>query len=251
VTTDGRGAPEFDVLRAGMRQMADDLEAGRRAALEAERLAALRESARQVAHELKNPLTPIRFAVARLKREAPASLSDTVDVLEIESARLEAMAKSFAQFGRLPEGPPSDIDIGDMLRAAVRTSVPPHLTAAVVVEGEVPLLHGNHDALSRAVANVLLNAVDACGTSGTITATVRRAADGGTVIAIADTGTGIPADKLASIWTPYVTSKAGGTGLGLAIVQQTVLAHGGRVDASSAVGMGTEIRLHFPAPAPA
>ncbi len=250
-TTDGRGAPEFDVLRTGMRQMADDLEAGRRAALEAERLAALRESARQVAHELKNPLTPIRFAVSRLKREAPPSLSDTVEVLEIESARLEAMAKSFAQFGRLPEGPPSDIDVGDMLRAAVRTAVPPHLTATVLVEDDVPLLHGNHDALSRAVANVLLNAVDACGASGTITAAARRSADGGTVIAIADTGSGIPADKLASIWTPYVTSKAGGTGLGLAIVQQTVLAHGGRVDASSAVGSGTEIRLHFPAPAPA
>ena len=88
-----------------MREMAGELELGRARALEAERAAALRESARQVAHELKNPLTPIRFAVARLRRDAPPELAETVDVLAIESQRLEEMARSFAQFGRLPEGP--------------------------------------------------------------------------------------------------------------------------------------------------
>ena len=93
------------MLRDGMRQMATDVEAGRARAVEAERLAAFRESARQVAHELKNPLTPIRFAVDRLKRGVPPELADTVEVLSTESARLEAMARSFAQFGRLPEGP--------------------------------------------------------------------------------------------------------------------------------------------------
>ena len=64
---------------------------------------------------------------------------------------------------------------------------------------------------------------------------------------VRDTGEGIPAERLASIWEPYVTHKAGGTGLGLAIVKQTVVAHGGRVEAESAPGTGTEIRLIFPA----
>ncbi|MGH7656153.1 MAG: histidine kinase dimerization/phospho-acceptor domain-containing protein, partial [Gemmatimonadaceae bacterium] len=94
-----KGAPEFEVLRRRMRAMATELEAGRGRALEAERSAALRESARQVAHELKNPLTPIRFAVARLRRDVPSSLAETVDVLEVETQRLEAMARAFAQFG--------------------------------------------------------------------------------------------------------------------------------------------------------
>src|SRR5262249_11314995 len=107
-----RGAPEFEVLRHRMRAMARELELGRARAIEAERAAALRESARQVAHELKNPLTPIRFAVERLRRELPSlspSLSETVDVLDVESRRLEAMARSFSQFGRLPEGPQAEV----------------------------------------------------------------------------------------------------------------------------------------------
>lgn len=109
-----RGAPEFETLRSHMRDMASAIETGRERELEAERLRAFRESARQVAHELKNPLTPIRFAIGRLRREAPDNLRDTIDVLEVESQRLERMARSFAQFGRLPEGTPSVVDISEM-----------------------------------------------------------------------------------------------------------------------------------------
>src|ERR1019366_2314129 len=155
-----------------MRQMATDVEAGRRAGIEAERLAAFRESARQGAHELKNPLTPIRFAVERLKRGVPPELADPVEVLSTESARLEAMARSFAQFGRLPEGPASDVDLADLVRAGARTPAPPRLSGTVESAPDVPLLHGHHDALNRAVGNVLLNAVEACGASGAITARV-------------------------------------------------------------------------------
>ncbi len=247
-----RGAPEFGVLREGMRRMAEDLEAGRLAAVEAERLSALRESARQVAHELKNPLTPIRFAVERLRRakhQVPADLAEVVDVLAIESARLEAMARSFAQFGRLPEGPPSDVDIGDLARSAVRSAVPEHLACSVEVADDVPLLHAHHDALSRAVTNVLLNAVEAIPDDGYIGVRVSHAAAGtppAVVIAVRDSGVGIAPERLAAIWEPYVTSKTTGTGLGLAIVKQTVIAHGGRVEADSTPGSGTEIRLIFP-----
>ena len=243
--TDSRGAPEFGVLRDGMRQMAIDVETGRRAAVEAERLAAFRESARQVAHELKNPLTPIRFAVERLKRGVPPELADAVEVLETESARLESMARSFAQFGKLPEGPASDVDVADLVRAAARTSVPSHLSYSVEAEPDLPLLHAHHDALNRAVGNVLLNAVEACGTSGVITARI-SARGSEMVVAIRDTGVGIAPERINSIFAPYITDTTGGTGLGLAIVKQTVLAHGGRVEAESTRGSGTEIRLIFP-----
>src|SRR5205823_7750202 len=109
-----KGAPEFELLRQRMRDMSRELEMGRTRALEAERSAALRETARQVAHELKNPLTPIRFAVERLRRDAPAHLAETVDVLAVESQRLEELARSFAQFGRLPEGPRAEVDLGEL-----------------------------------------------------------------------------------------------------------------------------------------
>jgi two-component system, NtrC family, nitrogen regulation sensor histidine kinase NtrY len=261
-----RGAPEFEVLRDRMRVMAADLEAGRARALESERLRAFRETARQVAHELKNPLTPIRLAVARLQRAAPdlpSNLTDTIEVLATESARLESMAQSFSQFGRLPEGPPADVDLGELVRYAARSTVPPSVPVMVNVAADVPLIRGHHDALARALSNVLLNAVDACARtpagSGRIEVHVAldsAPADARTNgapnglpsvrIAIRDTGIGISSDRLARIWEPYETDKPGGTGLGLAIARQTVLAHQGSVDAWSALGEGTEIGFTLP-----
>jgi signal transduction histidine kinase len=246
-----RGAPEFAVLRQGMREMAAELELGRARALESERAAALRESARQVAHELKNPLTPIRFAVARLHRDAPPELAETVEVLDVESRRLEEMARSFAQFGRLPEGPRAEVDVGELARYTARATIPPHLESTVDVADDLPMIHGHHDALARALSNVMLNAVDACkhGGGGAVGVRVRRVRQHGrdaVEVAVRDTGCGIPAERLARIWDPYVTSKPGGTGLGLAIARQTVLAHAGAVDASSTPGEGTEIRFVLP-----
>lgn len=243
---DPTGAPEFGMLRDRMRAMASDLEAGRRSAIEAERLSAFRESARQVAHELKNPLTPIRFAVATLRQKVGPELRETIEVLDAESARLEAMARNFAQFGKLPEGPTADVDLADLARETTRSNLPRTVTQEVKTEGGPFLVRGQHDALQRALGNVLLNAVDATQGRGNIS--VRVTGRNGTVtLAVRDDGIGIPADRLARIWEPYVTNKTGGTGLGLAIVKQTIASHGGRVDASSTLGEGTEIRLHIPA----
>ena len=244
-----RGAPEFELLRGRMRYMATELEAGRRAAVEAERLAAMRETARQVAHELKNPLTPIRFAVDRLRKEAPPALQESVDVLAVESARLEALAKSFAQFGRLPEGPRAPLDLGELARYTARAGVPPEMTVDVRVAPDIPLVAGHHEALSRALSNIMLNAVEACRGTGKVTVSVDKAELAGAPavsLAVHDNGPGIPADKLSRIWDPYVTFKSGGTGLGLAIVRQTVEAHGGRVAAASEPGHGTTIQLILP-----
>jgi signal transduction histidine kinase len=246
-----RGAPEFEVLRRRMRIMAGELELGRARALEAERAATLRESARQVAHELKNPLTPIRFAVERLQRDAPPELSETVEVLAVESQRLEAMARSFAQFGRLPEGPRADVDLAEMVRYTARATIPPDVAVHVEIDDDVPMIKGHHDALARALSNVMLNAVDACKGrgGGEVGVRVRRLSGNGTEsveLTVSDTGCGIPPEQLTRIWEPYMTAKPGGTGLGLAIARQTVLAHDGSVSAESRVGSGTEIRFVLP-----
>ena len=252
-----KGAPEFAVLRSRMRSVARELRDARAQEIEAERLRAFRESARQVAHELKNPLTPIRFAVARLRREAPPSLTDAVEVLDAESQRLEEMARSFTQFGRLPEGPAADVDVAELVRYTTRASVPPDVEADVRIDGDVPMIRGHHDALARALSNVLLNAVDACRAGreagatrpariGVTVARERNNGDDGIVISVRDSGCGIAPDKLARIWEPYVTHKPGGTGLGLAIARQAILAHNGMVHAASVVGGGTEIRFTLP-----
>lgn len=246
-----RGAPEFDVLRTHMRAMDGELKEARAKELEAERLRAFRESARRVAHELKNPLTPIRFALSRIQRDAPNELKESVDVVRIETERLETLARSFAQFGRLPEGPAAEIDVEEMVRYTTRATVPSSVQLKVDVAPDLPRLNGHYDALQRAFSNVLLNAVEACADrpEPSIAVRVDRARDNGhenVSIAVRDSGAGIPADRLATIWEPYVTHKPGGTGLGLAIVRQTVEAHGGTVSAVSDPGVGTEIRFTIP-----
>jgi signal transduction histidine kinase len=243
-----RGAPEFAMLRERMREMADALDAGRRRDAEAERLRAYRESARRVAHELKNPLTPIRFAIARLSRTATAEQEESVDVLETETARLERIARAFAEFGRLPEGPSSEIDVAELVRYAA-TGVPRGIDVVVNADEHLPHILGNHVALAGALTNVILNAADACNGNGRITIDASSArANGRDVIRIdiADTGKGIPPEELDRIWDPYVTQKAGGTGLGLAIARQAVLAHDGTVEAESTLGKGTRIRFTIP-----
>lgn len=251
-----RGAPEFAILRARMRDMARDLAAGRARALELERLRAFRETTRHIAHELKNPLTPIRFAVARLRREAPPELAEPVEVLEVESARLERMARDFSTFGRLLEGPPAPVDITELVRYAARATIPPEIPVELDLPADLPLVCGHHDALARAVGNVLLNALDACreasvnGAHPSITVAVRprplRGAPG-IAIEVTDAGMGIPDEVLAHVWEPYVTTKPTGTGLGLAIVRQVVTAHDGIVAAQSLRPRGTRITLHLPA----
>jgi signal transduction histidine kinase len=243
-----RGAPEFATLRRGMREMSAELDESRRREAENERLRAYRESARRVAHELKNPLTPIRFAVDTLKRRVPEELRDTVDVLATEAQRIERIAKSFSEFGRLPEGPVSEIDVADLLAGSTR-SLPPDIELVSRIDDDLPRITGHHDALSGAITNVVLNAVDACDGKGTITIhahKIRNGARDAIEIAVSDNGAGIDADKLALIWEPYVTNKPGGTGLGLAIARQAVLAHDGTVQATSTLGKGTRIGFILP-----
>jgi two-component system, NtrC family, nitrogen regulation sensor histidine kinase NtrY len=244
-----RGAPEFEILRQRLKMAAVALDLGRQRAIEAERLRAFRESARQVAHELKNPLTPIRFAIDRLRRGSPPELTEAVEVLATETERLERTARSFAQFGRMPEGQPSQIDVGELVRYAATATVPPTMTLELDVADELPMILGYHDALAGAVSNVLLNAVDACEGKGTLAVRVSESSlQGGRAvrIAIEDNGPGIGSQQLKRIWEPYVTNKAGGTGLGLAIARQAVWAHDGSVSAHSDIGTGTRIEFILP-----
>ena len=245
-----RGAPEFETLRRSMREMVSELAHGRRQAIEAERLHAFRESARRVAHEIKNPLTPIRFALARLRGHAPAPLQEDVDVIATESDRLDRMARSFAEFGRLPDGPAAEVDMGELVRYTARSCVPPNVGLDLQIDDDLPRVHGHNGALAGALSNVLLNAVDASPDGGRITVTanqVRMAGRDAVRISVADTGRGIAAENLEQIWEPYVTNKPGGTGLGLAIARQAVWAHDGTVNATSILGKGTEIQLTIPA----
>ena len=225
-----RGAPEFGVLREALRGMADELEAARERELEAARLRAFREVARRVAHEMKNPLTPIRVAVAQLGRTATPAQAEVLEVLNAESGRLEQLAREFAEFGRLPEGPAAEVDLRELLEELVRTSLPPEVTTVVVADPTTPRIHGHLDPLRRAFSNVLRNGAEAQGGRGELRVTITPWQEGAEV-RIADRGPGIRPSDRERIFQPYVTTKKDGTGLGLALVRQTIEAHGGTVTA--------------------
>jgi signal transduction histidine kinase len=232
-----RGAPEFAALRTALREMATALDRGRAEAIEAERLRAFRETARRVAHEMKNPLTPIRLAVAQLARSPSPSTRDAIDVLTAESERLEHLAREFTEFGRLPEGPSAPVDLCELLEELVRTSVPLTMTTKVTLDPDTPVLQGHYDPLRRAFANIVRNAVEACGGEGELEI-VAAAVPEGARVTIRDHGPGIPPELEDRIFDPYCTGKEGGTGLGLALAKQTIELHRGTIAVERTVGGG-------------
>ena len=255
------GAPEFAVLRQALRETAAALQQGRAAELESERLRAFREVARRVAHEMKNPLTPIRFAVGQLERTAgrqdgtPAGIEvqEAMEVLRVETARLEQLAREFANLGRLPEGPAAEVDLGELLAELLRTAVPDPMRPLLRVDAAAPRIIGHYDPLHRAFSNLIRNAVEACGEQGNLEVSVAiEEGEGpaghpaGVRVTIADHGPGVPADQRSRIFEPYVTNKAGGTGLGLALVKQAIEFHRGTVEVGETPGGGATFIVRLP-----
>jgi two-component system, NtrC family, nitrogen regulation sensor histidine kinase NtrY len=233
-----RGAPEFAALRTALREMAVGLERARAQEIEAERLRAFRETARRVAHEMRNPLTPIRLAIAQLNRSAGSEHRETIDVLVAESDRLEQLAREFTEFGRLPEGPAAPVDFTELLAELARTSLPTTMKARLGLDPAAPVLLGHYDPLRRAFSNLLRNAAEACGEQGELEITVAPDSGGGVRIEIRDHGPGVPPEMADRIFDPYCTGKAGGTGLGLALVKQTIEMHGGTIGLAETPGGG-------------
>jgi signal transduction histidine kinase len=232
-----RGAPEFASLRTALREMATAIERGRAQEIEAERLRAFRETARRVAHEMRNPLTPIRLAVAQLARAPSPATREAIEVLRAESDRLEQLAREFTEFGRLPEGPAATVDLCELLEELVRTSVPPTMTTRLALDPETPTLEGHYDPLRRAFSNIVRNAVEACGGEGELEIFAAPVADGARVT-IRDHGPGIPPELEDRIFDPYCTGKEGGTGLGLALARQTIELHQGTIAVERTRGGG-------------
>ncbi|MEX1182554.1 MAG: HAMP domain-containing sensor histidine kinase [Gemmatimonadota bacterium] len=247
---------ELRTLRAALRLASVRIGEARARALETERVRAWGEMARRVAHEMKNPLTPLRLAAHRLSRhpEAATELREPLEVIQEETARLEELARQFAVLGRPSTGPASDVDVGELLERMLESDVPPHIEAHLDVAPDVPMIRAHYDALQRAFRNLLRNAVEAIDAAGRdvsadgpgeIVITVRRTGELIRIV-IADTGCGIPAGRMDRLFEPDFTLKAGGTGLGLAVVRQAVAAHGGTVYAGQRHGGGAEFTIELP-----
>ena len=240
------GAPEFASLRMAIRNMALELYQARNAELEAERLRAFREVARRVAHEMKNPLTPVRLAVRQLHQTATEEQQESLEVLIAESARLEQLAREFAELGRLPEGPSAEVDLAELLGEILKTSLPQTMTWRLDAEPGPSSVVGHYDPLRRALGNLVRNAVEATDGRGLLEARVVREGDE-VIVSLADHGPGIPEEKRSRIFEPYYTGKADGTGLGLAIVKQVIDHHHGNIVLRETPGGGATFEIRLPA----
>lgn len=247
---EAREVREVRALRQAMRLAAVRIADAQARALEEERVRAWGEMARRVAHEMKNPLTPLRLAAHRLRRhpDADGALREPVEVIEEEVARLDELARQFAVLGRPSAGPASDVDLKDLLERLLESDVPAHIEGRLRVAADVPLVRAHYDALQRAFRNLIRNAVEAIavgGAAGALTIDVQLS--GGNVdITFADSGCGIAPEQLDRLFEPDFTLKAGGTGLGLAVVRQAVAAHEGTVTARPRAGGGAAFVVSLP-----
>ena len=239
--------------------MADDLDANTRRLVEAEKLSAWREVARRLAHEIKNPLSPIKLSIQNLVRtykNNPSgfepTLTDTSETILEEVERLKKLADEFSNFARMPKPVLATGDIVEMLRASAQLFDRPDTGIAIELEfsDDLPEVMLDRDAMSRVFTNLIKNAVEAMqGRKGKITLaadSIRLGGNRWVQVTVADEGVGMDKDALKQSFNPYFTTKRGGSGLGLAIVQSIVSEHGGRVRIASEVGKGTVVTVELP-----
>ncbi len=241
---------EVEGLVSAFQQMARDMDQSRKELVQAERVAAWREIARGLAHELKNPLTPIQASMDVIRRARRLDREDFDEILEEQATavvqevhRLKELADSFANFARLPDPRPEPLDLPAMLDGVLS------LYASVDTNIEVTRDHGagvgpasaDRTQIQTALTNLVKNAVDAVNE----TPEPRRLlvgvseVEGWLSVAIHDSGPGIAPSVADRLFTPYVTTKGSrGTGLGLALVHRIALEHGGTVEAGASEELG-------------
>jgi len=221
--------------------------------MQAQKLAAWNEAARRIAHEIKNPLTPIQLSAERIARKFRNGDADTAEVIEQgtktiveEVGQLKRMVDEFARFARMPAIHLRHAQLAEILEqaAGLYRNVKPGVTITVDVATDLELLM-DPEQIRRAVGNLLKNAVEAT-ESGEVRVSARRAPHR-VVIEVADPGRGVPDSDKDKLFLPYFSTKGRGTGLGLAIVHRIVRDHDGQIHVHDNHPKGTRFEIELPA----
>jgi signal transduction histidine kinase len=248
---------EFGELFASFNGMVRRLRRARARELRTARILAWGEMARQVAHEIKNPLTPIKLSVQHLRRTFGDRREDFAEILEesskqilIEIDRLTDIARAFSRFGAPPEaaGPLEAVNVAAVVREALTLyrASDPGVSYADRVDPALPAACARPGELKEVLLNLLENARAALDGGGSVLVSAAEV-DGEIELVVGDDGQGIPPAQLPRIFEPHFSTRTSGTGLGLAIVRRLVEGWGGRVAAESEPGEGTRIRVRMPA----
>jgi signal transduction histidine kinase len=258
VAQPGKGRDELSVLARSFNHMTGQLASQRERLVQSERVAAWRELARRLAHELKNPLFPLQLTVENLvrARELPPEEFDEVfrestATLGMEIANLKTIIGRFSDFSKMPKPELERIDAKDVVGRVISLygAAGDKSEAKIRFESDLPgqpmPLMVDPELLHRALSNLVLNAMDAMPEGGTLTLGAKP--DGDKIeIRIADTGEGLTPEECERLFTPYYTTKQHGTGLGLAIVQSVVADHAGTIAVESRPGGGAVFVITLP-----
>jgi signal transduction histidine kinase len=245
---------ELDELVESFSRLHRSLAEQQTRALAAERVAAWREAARRVAHEIKNPLVPIRLTVenlARARDRAPEQFDTLFDegartILE-EVQQLQRLVGEFSEFARLPEPRPEPVPLEPLIGSVLSLLGTDDDVRIVRTGDALPEGHVDADQISRALKNVVQNAIEASTSTAPATVRVETAVEGdGIEIAVSDEGPGFDAETIRRVFEPYFTTKSGGTGLGMAIAQRILTEHGGAIDVANRRDGGATVTLRFP-----
>ena len=253
------GHDEVAQLAESFNCMTTELLAQKERLVQTERVAAWRELARRLAHELKNPLFPIQLTVENLIRAHEQSpglfeemFGESARTLLAEISNLKGIIGRFSEFSKMPQPQLQPVQLNEIMRGVAqlfqaqlqapgRTAIACNLR----LDDQLEPIAADPELLHRALSNLVLNAMDAMPSGGALTLRTRRD-DGKVVIEVADTGSGLTPEECERIFTPYYTSKQHGTGLGLAIVQSVVSDHHGRISVQSEPGKGTTFVIELP-----
>jgi two-component system, NtrC family, nitrogen regulation sensor histidine kinase NtrY len=256
---DVQGVDEIGQLGIAFNDMTRTLSVQRDRLLQTERVAAWRELARRLAHELRNPLFPLQITVENLQRAKQLDSKQFMEVfnestatLRVELANLNAIVGRFSDFSKMPAPAFTKVDANEALRNIIRLFEPqfnvvgkPAIAAEYFLTEPLPEIDADPVLLHRAFQNLVLNALDAMPAGGTLTLRTSERS-GHALIEISDTGKGLTPEECSRLFTPYYTTKHQGTGLGLAIVQSIVSDHHGSISVSSEEGHGTTFRIELP-----
>jgi two-component system nitrogen regulation sensor histidine kinase NtrY len=254
-----RSRDELANLVDSFNVMVAELEGSRRTLVAAERISAWREIAKRLAHEIRNPLTPIKLSAQRILKKHGEGAEDFDRVLYSSVAAiirevdgLERLLGEFGEFAKLPEPRMASTDLRELLSEVASTYA--HLSGTVEIDlHEVPpgsMIAVDRGQMRRVFANLFTNAIQAMPSGGRLAVradAVRKSHGVFCRIALSDTGAGIAEADRERIFDPYFTTKSGGTGLGLAIVRRIVFDHGGTVWVESTPGAGATFFIDLPA----
>jgi signal transduction histidine kinase len=251
-----RSSDELRRLVDDFNSMAGELQRQRRELERTHRLEAWAEMARQVAHDIKNPLTPIQLTAEHLRRVhadrgEPLSpiLQDCVQTILTQVRLLRQIASEFSSFASSPTARPAVVSATELIKDIVepyRVGLQDRIRFGIAVPEQLPQLYIDRGLISRALSNLVENALHAMPGTGTLTVSATDRGDA-VVVSVSDTGAGMDAEAIARAFEPYFSTKATGTGLGLTIAKRNVELNGGTIAVSSEKGRGTTVELRLPA----